>query len=185
MSWKSTSKKARKAIEAEPAWTPFEEAFLSPEKLAQIDAIRERRPASCWLNSRYEVWIFEWAAEDNPIGFPMTQLSIKRRDKGVQRSWRELQRIKNELCGREREAVELFPADSRLMDSANQYHLWVLPEGQAFPFGYWTRIVSGESANGAKQEPFPPDDCPADLAEMEAKVRAATAAALVGKNGGR
>jgi hypothetical protein len=35
--------------------------------------------------------------------------------------WRELQRIKNEIVGDEIEAVELYPAESRLLDTANWY----------------------------------------------------------------
>lgn len=182
MGWKSPSKKAKKSDASEPEWTPFQRAYLPQD---QVDAVNKTHRAvltACWVNSRYEVWIFEWSAEDNPIGFPMTQLSIKRRDKGVQRSWRELQRIKNELCGREREAVELFPSDKRLMDTANQYHLWVLPEGQMYPFGYWDRIVGEvDDGSGAKQEPFPADDRPADLDEMEAKLAAARAELGFGK----
>jgi hypothetical protein len=174
MAWKSTSKKSKTAVAA-PVWTPFQQAWLSPETVELVSKTHRAKLASCWKNDLYEVWIFEWAAEDNPIGCPMTQLSIKRRDRGVARSWRDLQRIKNELCGREREAVELFPSDKRLMDSANQYHLWVLPEGQLYPFGYWDRIVSEISEHGAVQEPFPADDRPADLDAMEAKLRDAQA----------
>lgn len=50
-------------------------------------------------------------------------------------AWAEKQRIKDELVGAERVAVEVFPARSRLVDSAPMYHLWVLPEGYELPFG--------------------------------------------------
>jgi hypothetical protein len=49
--------------------------------------------------------------------------------------WRDKQKIKNELFGRERVAVEVFPAESDLVDEANMYHLWVLPFGFNIPFG--------------------------------------------------
>lgn len=49
--------------------------------------------------------------------------------------WREKQRIKNELFGKERIAVEVFPKESELVDAAMMYHLWILPQGMALPFG--------------------------------------------------
>jgi len=34
------------------------------------------------------------------------------------------------------EAVELYPRESRLIDTANEYHLFVLPVGELVPFGW-------------------------------------------------
>lgn len=48
--------------------------------------------------------------------------------------WAEKQRIKNELFGEERAAVEVFPAVSELVDEANMYHLWVFEKGFKLPF---------------------------------------------------
>lgn len=56
-------------------------------------------------------------------------LSIRHNERKAVRDWRHFQRIKNELAGTEREAVEIFPPESQLVDTSNQYHLWVLPEG--------------------------------------------------------
>ena len=76
---------------------------------------------------------------------PFIQLDITRRDGGSCKNWREFQQIKNELVGPECEAVELFPAESRLVDTANQYHLWVNPDVNfRFPFGYKKRVVLDE-----------------------------------------
>jgi hypothetical protein len=73
---------------------------------------------------------------------PFIQLDIARLDGQPYTSWRDFQRIKNELVGPECEAVELFPAESRLVDTANQYHLWVNPCASfRFPFGYQRRVV--------------------------------------------
>lgn len=63
-------------------------------------------------------------------------------------------RIKNELLGPEYEAIELFPAESRLLDSANQYHLFARFGAARFAFGMDERIVSGERGVGEGQEPF-------------------------------
>lgn len=58
----------------------------------------------------------------------IVHLSIKRKDCSKVRSWFDLQSIKNTLVGPESEGVELFPAESRKVDSADQYHLWVLAD---------------------------------------------------------
>lgn len=85
-------------------------------------------------------------------------LSIRRNDRKACRDWRHFQQIKNELCGPECEAVELYPAESRLIDTANQFHLWVLPAGQNFRVGYMMgRHVTGPeqaATLGAVQRPF-------------------------------
>jgi hypothetical protein len=62
-------------------------------------------------------------------------LIIRRHDGGVDFPWAHLQRIKDELLGAERVAVEVFPPRSQLVDDANCRHLWVLPDGFALPFG--------------------------------------------------
>ncbi len=73
---------------------------------------------------------------------PFVHLDIQRRDGGDCKNWRELQQIKNEIIGPEHEAVELFPAESRLVDTANQYHLWVhVSADYRFPFGFAERCV--------------------------------------------
>ncbi|MGM0806493.1 MAG: DUF7694 domain-containing protein [Bacillota bacterium] len=48
--------------------------------------------------------------------------------------WGEKQRIKNEVFGTERVAIEVFPKESELVDAANMYHLWILPEDMELPF---------------------------------------------------
>lgn len=75
---------------------------------------------------------------------PFIHLDISRHDGQPCKSWKELQQIKNELVGPECEAVELFPAESRLVDTANQYHLWVYADPKfRFPFGFAHRFVLG------------------------------------------
>lgn len=67
----------------------------------------------------------------------MVHLSIKRKDRMPIRNWLHLQVIKNVLVGSENEAVEIFPAQSRVVNAAHQYHLWVLknPE-RRIPIGF-------------------------------------------------
>ncbi|HGF7409603.1 TPA: hypothetical protein QFT53_000878 [Enterococcus faecium] len=54
--------------------------------------------------------------------------------------WREKQRIKNELFGEEREAIEFFPKMSELIDEANMYHLWVFPSNIQLPLGLTEKV---------------------------------------------
>jgi hypothetical protein len=48
--------------------------------------------------------------------------------------WRDKQRIKNELFGHDRVAVEVMPSTMRLIDEADMYHMWVMPIGYEMPF---------------------------------------------------
>ncbi len=84
---------------------------------------------------------------------PYIELDIRRRDGQRCKDWRHFQQIKNELIGPEYEAVELFPAESRLVDTANQYHLWVYERsGFRFPFGFDRRFVPSESVTFSQLE---------------------------------
>jgi hypothetical protein len=100
-----------------------------------------------WVNSLYQVHIVRTAT--NGFGVPMVWLSIKRHDKLPIHDWRDLQRIKNELLGPEIEAIELYPAESRVVDTANQFHLWAFPQGVAVPLGWTDRLVQGEGRIGS------------------------------------
>lgn len=152
-------------------WTPFERVQLTPATPAEVaemarhagvpyaDALKadlETVRDEVWVNSRYQVNVRRGNAPECG-DYRMIWLSIKRRDKrppGEER-FRDFQRIKNELVGPEFEAVEIYPAESRMMDTANQYHLWVFPTpGVQIPFGFAVRAVVGESGAGAVQKPF-------------------------------
>lgn len=61
---------------------------------------------------------------------------IRRVDDQPIRSWKQLQRIKTELAGPEAEALELYPAESRLVDDGNWYHMWVLPQDSRLALGF-------------------------------------------------
>ena len=86
-------------------------------------------------------------------------LSIKRRDREVIRDWRELQAIKNAILGPEHEGFELYPAESRLVDTANQFHLFVFMDTKVrMPVGFAEREVTGADAAaavGATQRELP------------------------------
>jgi hypothetical protein len=114
--------------------------------------IRALKDCKHWRSSLYQV-----AEREVPcpgFGLTLTHLSIKRNDREAFHDWRELQAIKNAICGPEREAVELYPAESRLIDTSNQYHLFVLPAGKFWPFGFEEREVTATPGGAAKQRPF-------------------------------
>lgn len=71
-------------------------------------------------------------------------LSIKRHDKKPCRNWTEFQQIKNMICknGENRFAVEIYPPEKFLVNSANQYHLWVFDERVDLGFGFRYRNVN-------------------------------------------
>lgn len=82
-------------------------------------------------NDRYSVQFYEWRTDWGLV----IHLLIRQHDQKPVRSWAHMQQIKNELVGCDRVAVEVFPAEQDLVDEANCYHLWVLPEGFKLPFG--------------------------------------------------
>jgi hypothetical protein len=65
----------------------------------------------------------------------MAHIEYHRRDRAPIRDWRVGQRIKNQLVGAEWEAIELYPAESRVVDTANSWHLWCM---EWMPFGFET-----------------------------------------------
>lgn len=168
---KTYTDRLKKKLKAQPEWTPFEIAPLAED----YDVHDLNTYGVPWVNSRWQVWI----RKNMPTGFPdpnggegcmmVTHLSIKRHDRDVVlgKDWRDFQRIKNELCGEDCEAMEIYPAEDRLVDTANQYHLWVLPPGLHLPLGYSERLVAEQTRGEAKQRSFEDDAKPEDLKTEE------------------
>lgn len=122
------------------------------------------QPDEIWKNDLYEVFVYKQTTVDKD-DIPMTWLSIKRIDRAAITDWRHFQFIKNQICGHEAEAVQLYPAESRLVDGSNQYHLWVLPLGMRFPFGFPGRLIAETPLQGGKQRAWPKNMKPHDLEE--------------------
>lgn len=128
---------------AKRAWEPMHRVPLNPQ--ANLAPGRDYREA--WTNNIYQCTVQYTDAESGRDG--MIVLSIKRHDRAAIRDWRHLQQIKNDVAGAEREAAELFPAESRLMDTSNQYWLHVAPAGTRFPFGFESGAVSDDETLAA------------------------------------
>jgi hypothetical protein len=157
------------AVKPEVAWTSFESAIISPEEITK--QVRDFNLAATdiladayFLNSRYQVALTEKRNSDGTL--VLTHLSIRRLDRGAIFDWRDLQRIKNELLGEEVEAIQIFPAESRLVDQANQFHLWALPPGEKLGIGFNERSVSEGSIGSSKQRPFSDNNKPRNLRKV-------------------
>lgn len=153
------------------AWSPFVQVPL-PRDYAPlpIDA-----PAAVVVNSRYQVTI--WYRDGGATFGPIVHLSIKTHDRQARHDWRDFQRIKNEIVGPEFDAVEIYPAESKLVDSANQYHVFVFREFR-LPFGFSERLVGDGNWQDSKQRPFAPGERPADClspADYQARIDALVA----------
>lgn len=81
---------------------------------------REIREA--WANNLYAVLIRPFADAN---GDEVIHLAI-RTISHLEPPWRDMQRIKNEICGEESTAVSVMPPASELVDDADMYHIWVL-----------------------------------------------------------
>ncbi len=154
------------SIIEEVAWSPMapaERLPLSEKNKAILLAnggnqalIDELDYAEIWKNELYTVTVTRHA--DGWV----TELSIRRNDRRAAHDWRHFQRIKSEIAGPQIEAVEMYPAENRLMDTANQYYVFCLPPGTQFPFGYTGARNLADSddmdgTDGARQRPLPPD----------------------------
>lgn len=138
----------------ERAWTHF------------VECVPDARDpdSKIYKNSRYQVHIRRIKVAHYP---DMLHLSFKRLDKGTFIPYRDKMRIKDELISPEHEAVELYPARSREVDTTNQYHLWLIDDQRyRFPFGFTERLVSEGSSDGSVQAPF--DERPADCLDVAA-----------------
>lgn len=128
---------------------PFEASFLDLPPLEQfIWDIRNQHPTltreqaqwhyerlqkdTIWVNDEYQVNI-DTTPEHGFPGCELWHVSIKRRDKQPIHDWRDLQTIKNMLCGPEYEAIELYPCSERVVDTSNQYHTWAFLSGERIP----------------------------------------------------
>ena len=121
-----TKRKAKAAIDA----TINDEIWMND--IYQVNLCRRTGPG--WFDATEEC--YSGSPEENG---EVAWLSIKRIDREPNHDWRDLQRIKNDICGPESEAIEIYPAESRLMDTSNQYHLFVFQH--QIPIGFQGRAV--------------------------------------------
>ena len=109
----------------------------------QYDRLKEDE---IWVNDLYQVNIARGDnVPNNMMGVPMVHLSIKRLDKKPITDWRHKQAIKDSLVGPDHEGFELYPSATRLVDTANQYHLFVFDDPDLrLPIGWAVRAVKDD-----------------------------------------
>lgn len=117
-----------------PGWEPMVRRDQDPDFEWNPNVPPEHRSDECWLNNRYQCLV-KYVPNSNPDLPEIKKLSIHLRDRGPMRNWRHLQQIKNEVCGELSTGIEVFPPETALTDTANEYHLWVFPEGVDLGFG--------------------------------------------------
>lgn len=85
-----------------------------------------------WGNNLYAVLIRPLLDEN---GNGVIHLAIRTLS-SLEPPWRDMQRIKNEICGAEATAVQVMPPESELVDEADMYHMWVLSSRLPFTLAY-------------------------------------------------
>jgi hypothetical protein len=109
------------------AWEPLQLTESTNPEVFAANGIRP--PDRVYGNDLYSVFVRDFEGG-------VSHISFHRRNRAPVHDWRHFQAIKNEVAGPERLAIEVYPPESLLVDSSNEYHLWVLPIGaeESFPF---------------------------------------------------
>lgn len=119
-------------------WAPWRPI---PEEGPQgMIAMREGARGGAWAKDFHTGWINGWAvvcvrtiAGTSKLG--VVQHAMITTATLTEFTWKEKQRLKNELFGADRTAIEIMPREADKIDEANSYHLWILPTGYRFEFG--------------------------------------------------
>ena len=83
-----------------------------------------------WANDLYMATVLH-----EPNGW--AHITFKRNDGGTNVSWQEKQWLKSDVLGEDCEALELFPAESRVVETAGYHYLWGKKElAVGFPVDY-------------------------------------------------
>ena len=110
----------------------FVRAHMEYYQSTRDEAIRAMRDydAECtyWRNDLYQVQMRLFF--NDSFKAEMAHLNIRRVDGAAIFDWRHRQLIKNQLVGEECEGFEVYPAESRLSDTSNKYHLWVFTDAR-------------------------------------------------------
>ena len=132
--------------------------FLGPAVAAEPASRRQAKPAVTgrdglgehWENPDYYGCLRRYESGSPLGGGPYAVLSISATDETARHDWRDFQQLKNHLLGDEWEGLELYPAESRLVDPSNRFYLWCFPKG-VIPWG----LPSGRSVRDAGELPVP------------------------------
>ena len=112
-------------------WTDFQQVHPVNADGSRIEL---EEGETYWRNSFYLVFCKQLEPARGIEG--AVRLTIKHNQGKAVREWKHLQRIKNEIVGAEREAVEIFPPESMLVDLSKEHHLFVTPVGVSSIYVY-------------------------------------------------
>lgn len=132
------------------------EGMVSKETINRI--YEQMKRETLYKSEHYQVAIDKETSHGFP-GMIVWHLSIKRNDKEPVMDWRDLQDIKNKLVGPDYEAIQLFPAEDRVIDTANQYHLYAFMRAgkdrspPRLPIGWTAGLKTDEQFVNGKQRP--------------------------------
>jgi len=111
---------------AEQRWQKFEQVDLSKFKNVPSGCV------ACYRNNIASVQVYERTTAIGKVLLAGIRTHVESASRLM--TWRMKQRIKNEVFGAERSALEAYPPESELIDAADMFWLWVLPEGEKLPF---------------------------------------------------
>ena len=116
------------------------------------DQLNRLKADEIWVNDVYQVNVERDTQQHGMQPAMLCHISIKRLDKGpITAGWRDFQDIKNQIAGPDCDALEIYPAENRLVDTVNQYHLWAFPPGEMIPIGWTSRAVMNDDDGPGKQ----------------------------------
>lgn len=116
---------ARSTMRKRRSWDWHEKAISDADR-SQYPACRAIVRA--FFNDLYSVQVYHVGTD-----MGLVQHAIVRVQDGGEPPWRDLQRIKDELFGPDAYAVQVYPRRADVVDQADVYHLWLLPD--ELPFG--------------------------------------------------
>lgn len=109
---------------------------MSP-KFIEVDLAKERADpirskfvpfwmTRCFRNNQFTVMIHDKA--NTSAGPAIRAMIQKHDDTPIKNHWATLQRLKNEIFGKEVIAIEYYPKETQLINDHNIYWLWIFPE---------------------------------------------------------
>lgn len=125
---------------AEDYWEPLWPGKPIKNEYKHIDG---NQWADTYCNDKCQVFVYDYPKVE---GWPsILELSLKLNSREPWHDWRDFYRIKSEVCGTGCQGVEIYPAHSELVDSANQYHMFVFEPGAQLPFGLLQQPITDYS----------------------------------------
>lgn len=102
----------------------------------EVSAPMPRGATEAFANNHYVAFIYPsmraYINGSLKTMIKVKRLMVQRHDnKPIPNHWRELQNIKNDILGSNVQAIEFYPPEDDVIDHANIYWLWILPDEAA------------------------------------------------------